>query len=161
MSKVIIERPETASEIGVLTDEANTISGRIRDRAFQLFEQSGEVRGNDSENWIHAEEELLQIPESKMEERDGSISLHVTILGYHEEQLKVIATPDGLIVSAEPKHRHSKNHLAAIGAKRIFQRFDLPNSIDTGSVHATFENGLLKITARLAAPKLNTVSTHA
>ena len=158
MSKVIIERPETASEIGVLTDEANTISGRIRDRA---FEQSGEVRGNDSENWIHAEEELLQIPESKMEERDGSISLHVTILGYHEEQLKVIATPDGLIVSAEPKHRHSKNHLAAIGAKRIFQRFDLPNSIDTGSVHATFENGLLKITARLAAPKLNTVSTHA
>ena len=85
----------------------------------------------------------------------------VTILGYHEEQLKVIATPDGLIVSAEPKHRHSKNHLAAIGAKRIFQRFDLPNSIDTGSVHATFENGLLKITARLAAPKLNTASTHA
>ena len=54
-------------------------------------------------------------------------------------------------MSAEPKHRHSKNHLAAIGAKRIFQRFDLPNSIDTGSVHATFENGLLKIKAKLAA----------
>ena len=60
MSKVIIERPETAGEIGVLTDEANNIRGRIRDRAFQLFEQSGEVRGNDSEHRIHAEKELLQ-----------------------------------------------------------------------------------------------------
>ena len=62
MSKVIIEKPETASEINVLTDEANTINGRIRERAFELFEKSGEVRGNDTENWTHAEEELLQIP---------------------------------------------------------------------------------------------------
>jgi HSP20 family molecular chaperone IbpA len=75
--------------------------------------------------------------------------------------LKVIATPDALIVSAEPKHRHSKNHLAAIGAKRIFQRFNLPDSIDAGSVHATLENGLLTITAKLAQPKVHTAGTHA
>ena len=161
MSKVIIEKPETAGEMSVLTDEANTINGRIRERAFELFEESGEARGNDSENWIRAEEELLQIPQSKIGEQDGSIFLHVTIQGHHEEPLKVIALPDALIVSADPKHRHSKNHLAAIGAKRIFQRFDLPDSIDTGSVHATLENGLLKITARLAQPKVNTAGTHA
>jgi HSP20 family molecular chaperone IbpA len=161
MSKVIIEKPETASEMSVLNDEANTINGRIRERAFELFEKSGEARGNDSENWIRAEEEVLQIPQSKIGEQDGSIVLHVTIEGHHEQPLKVIAMPDALIVSAEPKHRHSRNHLAAIGAKRIFQRFDLPDSIDTGSVHATLENGLLKITARLAQPKLNTAGTHA
>jgi HSP20 family molecular chaperone IbpA len=161
MSTVIIEKPETASEINVLADEANTINGRIRDRAFELFQQSGEVRGNDTEHWIHAEEELLQIPDSKMVERDGSVSLHVTILGYHEEQLKVIATPDALIVSAEPKRRHSKNHLAAVSAKRIFQRFYLRDSIDTGSVRATFENGLLKITAKLATSKVQTAGSHA
>ena len=74
--------------------------------------------------------------------------------------MKVIAMPDALIVSAESKHRHSKNHLAAIGAKRIFQRFNLPDSIDTGSVHATLENGLLKITAKLAQPKVITAGTH-
>jgi hypothetical protein len=55
MSKVIIEKPETASEMSVLNDEANTINGRIRERAFELFEESGEARGNDSENWIRAE----------------------------------------------------------------------------------------------------------
>jgi HSP20 family molecular chaperone IbpA len=161
MSKVIIEKPETASEMSVLNDEANTINGRIRERAFELFEKSGEARGNDSENWIRAEEEVLQIPQSKIGEQDGSIVLHVTIEGHHEQPLKVIAMPDALIVSAEPKHRHSKNHLAAIGAKRIFQRFNLPDSIDAGSVHATLENGLLKITAKLAQPKVNTAGTHA
>jgi len=161
MSKVIIEKPETATEMSVLTDEANTINGRIRERAFELFEKSGEARGNDSENWIRAEEELLQIPQSTIDARDGSIFLHVMILGYHEEQVKVVVMPHTLIVSAEPKHRHSRNHLAAIGAKRIFQRFDLPDSIDTGSVHATLQNGLLKITARLAQPKVNAAGTHA
>jgi HSP20 family molecular chaperone IbpA len=68
--------------------------------------------------------------------------------------------PDFLIVSAEPKHRHSKNHLAAIGGKRIFQRVDLPDSIDTASIHATLENSLLKITAKLAQTKVNTAGTH-
>jgi HSP20 family molecular chaperone IbpA len=153
MSKVIIEKPETPSEMSVLTDQANTIHGRIRERAFELFEKSGGARGNDSENWLRAEEELLQIPQSAIDERDGSIFLHAEIPDYHDEQVKVIAMADALIVSGEPKHRHSRNHLAAIGAKRIFQRFDLPASIDTGSVRATFEHGLLKVTAKLAQPK--------
>ena len=154
MSTVIIEKPGTTSEMSALTNQVNTMTGRIRERAMELFEKSGEARGNDSENWIRAEEELLQIPQSTMDERDGSIVLNVTIRGYHEEQLKVFSLPDALIVSAEPKHRHSRNHLAAIGAKRIFKRFDLPDSIDTGSVHATFENGLLRVTAvKLAKPK--------
>lgn len=161
MSKVIIERPKTAAEIGILTDEANIINGRIRERAFELFEKSGEARGNDSENWIRAEEELLQIPQSKIGRRDGSIFLDVSIPGHHEEPLKVIAIPDALIVSAEPKHRHTKNHLAAIGAKRIFQRFDLTDSIDPASVHATLENNLLKITAKLAQPKTHTAGADA
>lgn len=141
MSRVIIEKPETATEMSVLTDEAHIINGRIRERAFELFEKSGEARGNDAENWAHAEEELLQIPQSEISERDGWIFLHITILGYHEEQLKVIAMPDALIVSAEPKHRHSKNHLAAIGAKRIFQRFDLPNLISATTSFRTLPSG--------------------
>jgi hypothetical protein len=73
MSKVIIEKPETASEMSVLNDEANTINGRIRERAFELFEKSGEARGNDSENWIRAEEEVLQIPQSKIGEQDEGV----------------------------------------------------------------------------------------
>ncbi len=161
MATVIIEKPETASEMSFVTNEANIINGRIRERAFELFEKSGEARGNDSENWFRAEEEILQVPHSTTSIRDGSLFLHVNILGYHEGQVKVIAMPDALIVSAEPKHRHSKNHLAAIGAKRIFQRFDLPESIDTTSVHATLENSLLKITAKLGQPKLNAAGAHA
>jgi len=157
MPHVIIERPETASEISNLTNEENIITGRIRIRAFELFEKSGEARGNDAENWVKAEEELLQIPHSKLESKDGLVFLHTTILGHHEQELKVVALPNALIVIGEPKHRHSKNHLAAIGAKRIFQRIDLREPIDTKSVHAEFENGLLTVTAnKLAVAKSQT-----
>jgi hypothetical protein len=48
MSDVTIEKPETASERGILTDESNTIMGRIRERAFELFEKSGEQPGDES-----------------------------------------------------------------------------------------------------------------
>jgi len=64
--------------MSALTNQVNTMTGRIRERAMELFEKSGEARGNDSENWIRAEEELLQIPQSTMDERDGSIVLDVT-----------------------------------------------------------------------------------
>lgn len=148
MPHVVVERPETQSEINILTDEQNTITGRIRLRASELFEESGEARGNDDENWLKAEEELLQIPTAKLESRDGSYFLHANIAGHHEQELKVAALPTALIVIAEPKHRHSKNHLASIGAKRIFHRVDLIEPIDTQSVHATFENGLLKVSAK-------------
>ncbi len=161
MSKVIIEKPETASEISALTSEINAVTDRIRERAFDLFEKSGEARGNDAENWSRAQDELLQIPESKMAERDGEISLHVTILGHHEEPIKVIVMPEALIVSAEPKHRHTKNHLAAIAAKKVFQRFDLPRPIEPGSAGATLEDGLLKITAKFAQPKTASAGSHA
>ena len=74
--------------MSALTDEANVIKDRIRERAFELFEKSGEARGNDAENWSHAEEELLQIPQSEMSERDGWIFLHVTILGLPRRTIK-------------------------------------------------------------------------
>jgi HSP20 family molecular chaperone IbpA len=53
------------------------------------------------------------------------------------------------------------NHLAAIGAKKIFQSLDLPDLADTGGVRARFENGLLKITAKFAAPKVTTTGSRA
>jgi hypothetical protein len=90
MPKVIIEKPQTAHEISVLTDEANTIQGRIRERAFELFEKSGEPRGSESENCIRAEEELLQIPQSKIGERDGSVFLHVQSQGTRQFSMQRI-----------------------------------------------------------------------
>jgi HSP20 family molecular chaperone IbpA len=149
MSHVVIERPESASEMSALSEEESTITGRIRVRAFELFEKGGEARGQDAENWVKAEEELLQIPHSKLESRDGSVFLHASIGGHHEHELKVVALPDALIIIGEAKHRHSKNHLASIGAKEIFQRIDLRESIDPKTAHATFENGLLKVSAKI------------
>ncbi len=162
MPGIIIEKPQTESDMNILTDDENAIAGRIRERAFELFEKSGEARGNDSQNWIKAEEELLQVPHWKLAEKDGSFSLHISILGHHLHELKLIVLRDALILTGQPTHRHSKNHLAAVSAKRIFQRFDLPASIDTDSVHATFENGLLKVTAvKLGKPKTNAAPTAA
>jgi len=147
MSNIQIETPESASAIDILTDEENTLTDRIRERAFELSEERGGGETNASDNWLRAEGELLQFPQANLKERDGSFFIHMKVSGFHEGDVKVIALPEALIISAKSKHRHSKNHLAATGEKRIFQRFDLSAPIDAHDVHATLENDLLKVTA--------------
>jgi HSP20 family molecular chaperone IbpA len=147
MSNVTVEKPETQSAINILNDEANTLIGRIRERAFELHEERGGGDGHALDNWCQAEGELLQFPQANLRERDGSFHLHMQVPGFHVTDLRVIALPEALIISARSRHRHSRNHLASVGEKRIFRRFDLSTPIDTHNVRATFENDLLKVTA--------------
>ena len=147
MSKITVETPESQSEMDILRDEANTLDTQIRERAFELFEEHGGSETQTCKNWLQAERELVQPPQGKLAHGDGSFHLHMHIGGFHEEELRVIALPDALIVSAKSKHRHSKHHLAAMGEKRIYQRFPLSAPIDTHTVHASLENGLLQVTA--------------
>jgi HSP20 family molecular chaperone IbpA len=147
MPNITIEKPESQSAINILNDEENTLNGRIRERAFELFEERGGREGQTLENWFQAEEELLQFPQAHLKERDGSFHLHMEVPGFHATDVRVIALPESLVISARSKHRHSRNHLAAVGEKRIFQRFRLSAPIDTQNVHATLENDSLAITA--------------
>jgi PAS domain-containing protein len=55
--------------------------------------------------------------------------LEPIIEGHQEQPLKVIAMPDALILSAEPKHRHSKESLSGYRSQKHFStlqssRFD-------------------------------------
>ena len=147
MSKITVETPETQSEMNILRDEANTLDNQIRQRAFELFEEHGGGETQTCQNWLQAEHEFVRSPQGKLAHRDGSFHLHMHVGGFHEREVRVIALPEALIVSAKSKHRHSKHHLAAVGEKMVYQRFPLSASIDTHSVHAVLENGLLQVTA--------------
>ena len=151
MSKVVVEKATGESESNLLLEEANTLANQVRKRAFEFFLERGQAEGFCLDNWFRAERDLFQVPEADVVEDGRAFHLHIAVPGFNQKDLKVTALPDALLVSAKSKHKHSDRsntfHLCAFGEKRLFRRFDLPGSIDTHNVHATVEDGLLRVTA--------------
>ena len=151
MSKVAIENIDGEIGSNILIEEANTLANQIRTRAFEFFLERGQADGFSLDNWFRAERDLVQVPEANIIEKSGSFHLHIAVPGFNQKDLKVTALPNALIVSAESKYKHSERddafHLCAFGEKRLLRRFDLASAIDTQKVHATVDDGLLKVTA--------------
>ena len=63
MSQVAIEKVPGNRPAGSSTlDEVKTLSDRIRQRAFELFERRGGISGSAMDDWLSAERDLFRIP---------------------------------------------------------------------------------------------------
>ena len=56
----MIAKPKTRPPRLIKTAQSNDIENRIRDRAYQLYEQRGSVDGFALEDWFQAEAEILK-----------------------------------------------------------------------------------------------------
>ena len=56
----MIAKPKTRQPRSIKTAESNDIENRIRSRAYQLYEQRGNVDGFALEDWFQAEAEVLR-----------------------------------------------------------------------------------------------------
>ena len=52
-----------------VTNEAEDLESRIRERAFELYAARGREGGHELEDWIRAEEELTETAEVKLPEK--------------------------------------------------------------------------------------------
>jgi len=56
----MIAKSKTRQPRSIKTTESSDIENRIRDRAYQLYEQRGSVDGFDLDDWFQAEAEVLR-----------------------------------------------------------------------------------------------------
>ena len=157
MSQVAIEkvpgnRPAESSTL----DEVKTLSDRIRQRAFELFERRGGISGSAMDDWLSAERDLFRIPESELVERDGKFEARISAPGFDPADVHVTALPDALIVKGSSTHRHDTTEGAVrfceFDQKTLFRRFDLPEPINVDRVTANLEKGVLELTALKSKP---------
>jgi HSP20 family protein len=137
-----------------LLEEMKTWAERVRERAFAIFQRRGSGDGMDVDDWLRAERDLMLAAESELIEKDSQFQLRIAAPGFDEKDVRVTALPDALVVSAESTHRHEKNegnvHFCEFGEKRLFRRFDLPETIDVDKVAAQLDKGILRVTAAKA-----------
>jgi|ERR1041385_314456 HSP20 family protein len=156
MSRVTICKVNPAEPTSVsFLQEVESIFDRIKQRAFELFEKRGGAVGNDMDDWLNAERQIVFAPPSELVEKEGSLEVRVAAPGFAADQLKVSVLPESIVVegNAEEKQeqKEGKIHFCELSQRDLLRRFILPGRIDPEQVYASLQNGILKIVARKAA----------
>jgi HSP20 family molecular chaperone IbpA len=142
-------------------DEMKAHEDRIRQRAFEIFKWRGGGDGSAMDDWLKAEHDLLEIPESYFMAKDGKFEIRVNAPGFNAGEVRVMALPNAVIVKAESAQElerlAGKAQFSELDRKTLFRRFDLPEAINLDSVTANLDKGVLHVTAltakQAAAPK--------
>lgn len=125
----------------------------IRRRAFEYFRERGQYMGNDWDDWLRAERELLWRPDAEMLEHPSAIVLRVAVPGFDARSIQVTAAPHSLVVQSTETHHHegieARLRFCEFG-QCLFRRFDLPARIAPSTVSATLDKGILEIIANIA-----------
>jgi HSP20 family molecular chaperone IbpA len=151
----ITKIPGQEEALSAISGQTDYHLQEVRHRAFDYFQQRGEHLGNDWEDWLRAEREVLWRPPAEMFETESAIVLRVAVPGFAPKSIQVTATPHSLLIQGTEMHLHDgmedRLHFCEFG-QRLFRRFDLPARVDPNKVSATLDKGIVEIVASKARP---------
>ena len=140
-------------------DELNQMQDRIMHRAYDLFETRGKAFGRDLEHWLAAEQELIWKPSVELTEKDSEFNLRIAVPGVDPKDIDIEVTSEYLLVKAESRHEHKEDkgevHVCEFESGNLFRTIRFPKAINTDKVKAEFKNGVLQISAAIAAEALS------
>ena len=148
-----LQTPSRPQQVRVVSGEETKrflegFNSLIARRAYNLFEQCGRANGDDVSHWLQAENEMATLlPEVR--ELPDSFTIHVSLPGFVGDQVRVWASENRAIISAESIRESQAVQIPQPEA--IYYRVRWPENVDPGACNAQIENGELMLTARRAA----------
>src|SRR5262245_36220572 len=133
--------------------QLNELHGRIMKRAFEIFDQSGHSFGQEVDNWLQAERELVWKPAMEIEERGKEIRLRMAVPGVDPKDFDIEITPEDILVKAETNRQHKEHkgdvNVCQFTSANLFRSVHLPKKINPDKVKAEFKHGTLTVTAEI------------
>jgi HSP20 family protein len=127
----------TMSPLGLMRRFADEM-----DRAFSNF-----ATPSGSTSWGR---ELTWAPAVEIRENDNNVVVCAELPGLTEKDVKVEATPDGLVIEGERKREYSGEEGGIQRTERSYGRFwrliPLPEGAQVENAKGNFENGVLQVT---------------
>jgi HSP20 family protein len=144
-----------ARKVTTLLDEFEAMHKRITERAFEIFRDRGARVGAALDDWLTAERQTVWKPAIEVYERDRQIFIEAAVAGVEPRQLDIQATPTSLLIKADLTHTHTPDkgtvHVCEFQSGHLFRLVPLPAEIDPNAVKAEYRNGLLRVSAAIAA----------
>jgi HSP20 family protein len=121
----------------------------IARRAFEIFESNGGSPGHDLEDWFRAESELLRPVPLNVIELNGEYVVRAEVPGFGGRDIKISVEPRCLAVSGKLQTNEEGENgrliRSAWCANQIFRTLDLPSDVDTSTVSASVQDGILTV----------------
>ena len=147
--------PVAIRKISSILDEMTEMQDRIMRRAYDIFERNGRLHGRDLDHWLQAERELLWKPAVELHEANDEFVLEAAVSGVNPEGIEIEVTPDDIVLKADTHHEHEEKkgtvHICEFASGKMYRSIHLPKKINPDKVKAEFKNGLLRLTAEVAA----------
>lgn len=144
-----------ARKVEVLLGDLERIQKRVTERAYAIFRDRGATFGAALDDWLEAERQTVWKPAVEVCQRDDQFVIEAALAGVEPGQLDIQVTPDTLLIKADTGHGHRDPneivHVCEFQQGELFRLIKLPSTIDTEAVRAEYRNGLLRITAAIAA----------
>lgn len=142
-------------KVETLRDELEAVQKRIRERAFEIFRSRGARVGGALDDWLAAERQTVWKPAIEVYQRDHQLFVEAAVAGVEPRQLDIQATPLSLLIKGELTHAHYPDkavvHVCEFQSGQLFRHVPLPATIDPDAVKAVYRNGLIRISAAIAA----------
>ena len=140
-----------------LVDEVERLQKQITERAYEMFRRRGALIGAALDDWVAAERQTIWKPAIEVRQKDNAFVIEAAVAGVEPRALDIQVTPDTVLIKAETAHAHAENrgtvHVCEFEPGPLFRLVRLPATIDPDAVKAEYRNGLLRITAAIAAAK--------
>ena len=121
----------------------------IARRAFEIFESNGGSPGHDLEDWFRAESELLRPVPLNVIELNGEYVVRAEVPGFGGRDIKISVEPRCLAVSGKLQTNEQGENgrliRSAWCANQILRTLDLPSDVDTSTVSASVQDGILTV----------------
>ncbi len=158
-----VEEPvRTIQNISLIDQIEDTFNALAR-RAYDIFEHNGRALGNDLENWLKAERELLHSVPVNVTESDESLEVRAEVPGFNEKEIEIAVEPKRLTITgkreAKKEEKKGRTLYAESSSNQILRIVDLPAEIETEKVKATLKHGVLTL-ALLKVAKAQALRIH-
>jgi HSP20 family molecular chaperone IbpA len=141
------------SEMKALED---AIWRRIAERAYDFFEASGCVHGNDLGNWLRAESEVMQRG-LEIRESGSWLAINALLPGVSAEDVQIYVEPSRVIVRAEKKDTQESRRLGQ-AKKEVFLVADLNLEAEPATASASLKDQKLTLLVQKKYPGVTPVS---
>src|SRR5437879_7421298 len=132
-----------------LFERAQEIKECIARRAYELSEARGFTHGQEREDCLRAQSEILRGSPVDIRETETELTIYVEVPGFRERDLEVRVEPRRLFISGKrqegPERKQGKTVYSERLADQIFFVLNLPAPVDPDKVNATLSDGALEV----------------
>jgi HSP20 family protein len=137
-----------------LFDRVKKVTQAIANRAYEFFENGGRRFGQDLDDWLRAELELLRPIPVEISETDAGLKVLAEVPGFSASDIKISVEPQRIIISGKTEKSTEEKKEKTVYTERysneILRSLDLPAKVDPAKTTATLKDGLLEILAAKA-----------